>query len=162
MRRTGGLSEVPPYLKQAEEACDKPKDPGLCYCQGLYDWYSGNPNTALRFFNNARQDSEWGQQALYNMIEICLYPDDEMVGNETFDMDDSEYRDSRTMALQTGEFIQNNLYKYSYLYQSYLQLNLKSVIPIYLYSPSRYSFTNVSAFVITTNTFNFYTIYNYK
>lgn len=36
------------------------------------------------------------------MIEICLNPEDEMLGDQFFDGDDSEYRDSRTMALKTG------------------------------------------------------------
>lgn len=105
MRRTGNLVEIPAYLRKAEEMSDKPKDSGLAYCVGLYEWYSGNPNAALRHFNSARQDTEWGQQAIYNMIEICLNPEDEMVGAEAFDnADDVEYRDSRTMALRTGRY----------------------------------------------------------
>ncbi|KAJ8937364.1 hypothetical protein NQ314_011910 [Rhamnusium bicolor] len=64
-------------------------------------WYSGNLNGALRNFNNARQDPELGQMAIYNMIEICLNPDDEMLGEQFMDTDDIEYRDSRSMALKT-------------------------------------------------------------
>lgn len=75
---------------------------GLAYCTGLYEWYSGNPNAALRHFNNARQDVEWGQQAIYNMIEICLNPEDEMLGDAFDTIEDVEYRDSRSMALRTG------------------------------------------------------------
>jgi len=37
---------------------------------GLYEWYAGNPNDALKLFNKARKDSEWGQRAIYCMIEI--------------------------------------------------------------------------------------------
>lgn len=43
---------------------------------GLYDWYSGKVNSALHHFNCARHDSEWGQQALHNMVELCLAGDD--------------------------------------------------------------------------------------
>lgn len=75
---------------------------GFCYCTALYQWYSGNLNAALRNFNNARLDTEWGKKAICNMIEICLNPEDEMLGDQFFDGDDSEYRDSRTMALKTG------------------------------------------------------------
>jgi tetratricopeptide repeat protein 21B len=31
-------------------------------------------------FNKARRDHEWGQRAIYNMIEICLNPDNQMLG----------------------------------------------------------------------------------
>lgn len=47
--------------------------------------YTGEPNDALRHFNKARKDSDWGQNAIYNMIEICLNPDSETVGGEVFE-----------------------------------------------------------------------------
>lgn len=102
MRRTGNIENVSQYLQQAEEHCSK-KEPGFCYATGLYEWYSGNLNTALRNFNNARQDPEWGKPAIYNMIEICLNPDDEMLNEQLMDGDDTEYRDSRSMAIKTAE-----------------------------------------------------------
>ena len=37
--------------------------------------YAGNPNNALKLFNKSRRDTEWGQRSIYNMIEICLNPD---------------------------------------------------------------------------------------
>lgn len=37
------------------------------------------------------------------MIEICLNPDDEMLNDQIIDPDDSEYRDSRSMAIKTAE-----------------------------------------------------------
>ena len=48
--------------------------------QGLFEWYSGNPNDALKMFNKARRDNEWGQRSIYNMIEICINPDNQMLG----------------------------------------------------------------------------------
>ena len=54
-----------------------------CVLQGLFEWYSGNPNNALKMFNKARRDHEWGQRAIYNMIEICLNPDNQMLGTQT-------------------------------------------------------------------------------
>ncbi|RZC41543.1 tetratricopeptide repeat protein 21B-like [Asbolus verrucosus] len=104
MRRTGNLSDVPEYLNNAEKHVSNPlKEPGFVFCSALYQWYSGNLNGALRHFNMARQDHEWGQQALYNMIEICLNPDDEMLGDQFMDSEDIEYRDSRSMALKTAD-----------------------------------------------------------
>jgi tetratricopeptide repeat protein 21B len=54
-------------------------------------------------FQLGATDPEWGQQALYNMIEICLNPDDEMLGEQFVDSEDIEYRDSRSMALKTAD-----------------------------------------------------------
>jgi tetratricopeptide repeat protein 21B len=54
------------------------------YLQGLFEWYSGNPNSALKMFNKARRDHEWGQRSIYNMIEICLNPDNQMLGMDPF------------------------------------------------------------------------------
>ncbi|KAK9754892.1 Tetratricopeptide repeat [Popillia japonica] len=104
MRRTGNLQGVFKYIEHAEKLCGAPnKDSGFCYCLGLYQWYSGNLNGALQHFNIARQNPEWNRLAIYNMIEICLNPDDEIMGDQFIDVDDIEYRDSRSMALKTAE-----------------------------------------------------------
>ena len=67
MRRTGHLEEVPQYLNKSEEfvGARGPLEPGMCFCRGLYEWYAGNPNDALKLFNKARKDHEWGQRAIY-------------------------------------------------------------------------------------------------
>lgn len=70
--------------------------------------YLGNPNSALKYFNKARKDQEWGQKAIYNMIEICLNPDNETIGGETFESVDSEVnqsgaRDTLDMAIRTAD-----------------------------------------------------------
>ena len=60
---------------------------GPCYVDFFYHGfrYTGNPTEALRLFNKSRKDSDWGVQAVYNMIEICLNPDNDTVGGEVFD-----------------------------------------------------------------------------
>lgn len=104
MRRTGNLNDFSEYLTNAEKNITNPtKDTGFLFCTALHQWYSGNLNGALRNFNLARQDPHWGLQALYNMIEICLNPDDEMLGDQFMDSEDIEYRDSRSMALKTAD-----------------------------------------------------------
>lgn len=45
----------------------------------------GQPNEALKFLNKARRDSTWGQSATYHMVQICLNPDNEIVGGEAFE-----------------------------------------------------------------------------
>lgn len=74
------------------------------YCKGIYEWYTGNPNNALRFLNNARRDSEWGRKTICNMIEICLNPDGDLPNENVPDVsDDVEIRESKTMALRTAD-----------------------------------------------------------
>ncbi|XP_018767037.3 tetratricopeptide repeat protein 21B isoform X2 [Serinus canaria] len=95
LRRAGKLDEVPRFLLMAEKHSSRTKlEPGFHYCKGLYLWYTGEPNDALRHFNKARKDSDWGQNAVYNMIEICLNPDNETVGGEVFENLDADIGNS--------------------------------------------------------------------
>lgn len=131
MRRSANLSECEPYIQSAEQGSVQPQceagimssvpfkkffivkrlfSSGLNYCKGLFEWYNGNPNGALRHFNNARRDSEWGQQAIFNMIEICLNPDGDLPNeNSTDSFDDFDQNNSRAMALKTAERLLNEL-----------------------------------------------------
>lgn len=101
MRRTGNLEEVAQHLETVESICDA-KDPGFCYCKAMYQWYSGNLNAALVNFNIARQHEELKKNAIYNMIEICLNPNGELMGEQFSEIFDSDYSDARSMALKTG------------------------------------------------------------
>ena len=103
------LGDVPTYLQKSEEyvGTRASLEPGLNFCHGMFEWYSGNPNNALKLFNKARRDNEWGQRSIYNMIEICLNPDNITLGGEVFESVDSdvhaESRDSQEMALRTAD-----------------------------------------------------------
>ncbi|XP_048668368.1 tetratricopeptide repeat protein 21B isoform X3 [Marmota marmota marmota] len=110
LRRCGKLEDVPRFFVMAEKCNSRAKlEPGFQYCKGLYLWFTGEPNDALRHFNKARKDSEWGQNALYNMIEICLNPDNETVGGEVFENLDgdlgnsTEKQESVQLAVRTAE-----------------------------------------------------------
>nr|XP_023398640.1 tetratricopeptide repeat protein 21B isoform X2 [Loxodonta africana] len=109
LRRCGKLEDVPRFFLMAEKRNSRAKfEPGFHYCKGLYLWYTGEPNDALRHFNKARKDSDWGQNALYNMIEICLNPDNETVGGEVFenldgDLGSTEKQESVQLAVRTAE-----------------------------------------------------------
>nr|XP_006124853.1 tetratricopeptide repeat protein 21B isoform X4 [Pelodiscus sinensis] len=110
LRRAGKLEEVPRFLVMAETHSSRAKlEPSFHYCKGLYLWYTGEPNDALRHFNRARKDSDWGQNAVYNMIEICLNPDNETVGGEVFENLDgdtgnsTEKQESVQLAVRTAE-----------------------------------------------------------
>ncbi|XP_031631527.1 tetratricopeptide repeat protein 21B-like [Contarinia nasturtii] len=106
LRRSAALPDALPFLDRAEQKCPQPnQEAGLNYCKGLHEWYSGNPNNALRYFNNARRSSEWGHQAICNMVEICLNPDNDLPNESVPDSfsDESEIRESKLMALRTAE-----------------------------------------------------------
>ncbi|KAM6934319.1 tetratricopeptide repeat protein 21B [Xenentodon cancila] len=110
LRRAGKLEEVPRFLDMAEKHCSRTKfEPGFNYCKGLYLWYTGEPNDALRHFNKARKDNDWGQNAVYNMIEIYLNPDNDTIGGELFENLDGEIgnstekQESEQLALRTAE-----------------------------------------------------------
>ncbi|KAK3772094.1 hypothetical protein RRG08_061179 [Elysia crispata] len=113
MRRAGKLEDIPKFLDLAASASPRASlEAGCFYCKGLYQWYSGNPTAALKHFNKARKDSDWGCHAIYNMIEICLNPDNDTLGGEVFDSVDGEggrissdkdKADSEMMAVRTAE-----------------------------------------------------------
>ncbi|KFB41795.1 AGAP000136-PA-like protein [Anopheles sinensis] len=113
LRRSGTLPDAGGFLQRAEEEASRlDGEAGLSYCKGLYEWYRGNPNSALRLFNYCRRNPEWGQQAIYNMIEICLNPDGELPNEGSIadiGADDLEIKDSRAMALRTAERLLNEL-----------------------------------------------------
>lgn len=111
MRRSATLSDAVPFLEQAEQHCAAPHaEPGLNYCRGLYEWYTGNPNGALRHFNSARRDPEWGRQSIFNMIDICLNPDGDLPNEKHLDDVTTDGRnDSRSMAVSTSERLLNEL-----------------------------------------------------
>lgn len=109
LRRAGNLEECDKFLEQAERSPRADRDAGLNYCKGMSEWYKNNPTQALKCFNLARKDSEWGERATYNMIEICLNPDNETLGGETFEGVDAdlsnqaEKYDSQLAAVRTAE-----------------------------------------------------------
>jgi len=54
------------------------------------DRFTGNPTAALKHFNKARKDPVYGYPATYDMIEICLNPDNETIGGTVFDAGESD------------------------------------------------------------------------
>uniref|UniRef100_A0A7E4W4V3 Tetratricopeptide repeat protein 21B n=1 Tax=Panagrellus redivivus TaxID=6233 RepID=A0A7E4W4V3_PANRE len=84
--RKGDVDLAEGLLKKALEANPRANvDAGYNYCKGLIEWYTCDPNSALNYFNRARRDLEWGERAVYNIIEIFLNPDYETLGGEALD-----------------------------------------------------------------------------
>jgi tetratricopeptide repeat protein 21B len=109
MRFIGNIDDLDEWLTRAENAMDATNpEAGFYYCSGLLDWRTGKLGSALKKFNAARRDQEWGQQAIYNMIEICLDSDDDStLSSEIFIDDNSEIEDSRSIALKNAQKLLN-------------------------------------------------------
>ncbi|XP_062519917.1 tetratricopeptide repeat protein 21B-like isoform X2 [Corticium candelabrum] len=108
--RNGRLKESEKFLDQAERILRRPsEDAGLQYCKGLANWRMNKPTVALKLFNLARKDSQWGELATINMIEICFNPDNETIGGEAFESVEgdgsggTDKRDSEMAAVATAE-----------------------------------------------------------
>ncbi|PAA67847.1 hypothetical protein BOX15_Mlig026721g1, partial [Macrostomum lignano] len=107
LRRLGRLEEAAPFvLAQSARAR---VDGGFCYCRGLYEWHCGNAGEALRQLNRARLDSDFQQEAVFCMVEICINPDNNTLGGELFDSGDMPAGDAESMGLRTAERLLHEL-----------------------------------------------------
>ncbi|XP_053122295.1 tetratricopeptide repeat protein 21A isoform X2 [Hemicordylus capensis] len=129
LRRSGKLDEVTPFFELAKKKSTRiPLEPGYNYCKGLYCWHMGQPNQALKFFNKARKDSDWGQKALSYMIQICLNPDKEIIGGEAFDNQTGdasilkEKRESEQHGIRTAEKLLKEFYPHSQESQNQVEM----------------------------------------
>ncbi|CAG9531744.1 unnamed protein product [Cercopithifilaria johnstoni] len=104
--RRGNVEQAEKYLRNALNKNPRATlDAGFNYCKGLHEWYAGDSNAALQAFNRARRDLEWGEQATYNMIEICLNPDNEIIGGASDYSQDSNTNkgNDREVGTKTAE-----------------------------------------------------------
>ncbi|KAJ1446031.1 hypothetical protein M885DRAFT_452913 [Pelagophyceae sp. CCMP2097] len=86
LRRAGKLDEVAHFMNTAERADIRAlSHPGLNFCKGLHARYSNDVVDAVKFFNLARRDGQWGVPALMNMIELYLNPDGETIWDDGAD-----------------------------------------------------------------------------
>ncbi|CAI2348333.1 unnamed protein product [Caenorhabditis sp. 36 PRJEB53466] len=92
--RSGETETAEKHLSLAfQQLNQKQKAPaGFYYCRGLYEWFTGDQNEALRLFSRANGDINWLEKATYNIIEICLNPDNEVIIDEnTLDNPESSF-----------------------------------------------------------------------
>jgi len=76
LRRVGKLELAPQYLENANNTNARTSaDPGYHFSSALYHYYTKNYRDAMREFNLARKNREWGHQAIFFMIDIYLDPD---------------------------------------------------------------------------------------
>ncbi|KAJ3084734.1 Tetratricopeptide repeat protein 21B [Rhizoclosmatium hyalinum] len=88
MRRAGKMSESQQFFDIVEKSSFGRKillHAGYHFCKGLQYRYTNSPNEALKEFNYARRDAEWGTESLFNMIEIFLNPDNETMGGDVLE-----------------------------------------------------------------------------
>lgn len=75
LHRSGALRDVPKYMRAAEAASARAAhQPGYQCCQALHQRHRGDTHAAIRLFNQARRDGEWGYVAIANMVELYLSP----------------------------------------------------------------------------------------
>ncbi|XP_077347338.1 tetratricopeptide repeat protein 21A [Lithobates pipiens] len=129
LRRSGKLDDAPKFFDTALTASSRTTlEPGYNYCKGLHCWHLGQPNEALKYFNKARKDSDWGEKSVTSMIQICLNPDNEIIGGEVFDSlneDNSlsgERRDSEKLGIRTAEKLLKEFYPQTMLGQKRLTM----------------------------------------
>ncbi|XP_060983797.1 tetratricopeptide repeat protein 21A isoform X2 [Dama dama] len=119
LRRSGKLEDAPAFFELAKKMSSRvPLEPGFNYCRGIYCWHIGQPNEALKFLNKARKDSTWGQSATYHMVQICLNPDNEIVGGEAFEhlVTESDFTSRRELeqhGVRTAEKLLREFYPHS-------------------------------------------------
>nr|XP_031542667.1 tetratricopeptide repeat protein 21A isoform X3 [Vicugna pacos] len=123
LRRSGRLEDAPAFFELAKMSSRVPWEPGFNYCRGIYCWYLGQPNEALKFLNKARRDSTWGQSATYHMVQICLNPDNEIVGGEAFENLVAESKKEwEQHGVRTAEKLLREFYPHSAWGQTQLRL----------------------------------------
>uniref|UniRef100_A0A8C9BY70 Tetratricopeptide repeat domain 21A n=1 Tax=Phocoena sinus TaxID=42100 RepID=A0A8C9BY70_PHOSS len=128
LRRSGKLEDAPAFFELAKKVSSRvPLEPGFNYCRGIYCWHMGQPNEALKFLNKARKDSTWGQSATYYMVQICLNPDNEIVGGEAFEnlVTESNSTDRKELeqhGVRTAEKLLREFYPHSAWGQTQLRL----------------------------------------
>nr|KAF6476736.1 tetratricopeptide repeat domain 21A [Rousettus aegyptiacus] len=128
LRRSGKLEDAPAFFELAKKMSSRvPLEPGFNYCTGIYRWHIGQPNEALKFLNKARKDSTWGQSATYYMVQICLNPDNEIVGGEALENLVAESnspgrKESEQHGVRTAEKLLREFYPHTARGQTQLRL----------------------------------------
>ncbi|XP_057410082.1 tetratricopeptide repeat protein 21A isoform X2 [Balaenoptera acutorostrata] len=124
LRRSGKLEDAPAFFELAKKVSSRvPLEPGFNYCRGIYCWHIGQPNEALKFLNKARKDSTWGQSATYYMVQICLNPDNEIVGGEAFEnLVTESKKELEQHGVRTAEKLLREFYPHSAWGQTQLRL----------------------------------------
>ncbi|XP_043833873.1 tetratricopeptide repeat protein 21A isoform X1 [Dromiciops gliroides] len=119
LRRSGKLEDAPAFFELSKQVSSRiPLEPGFNYCKGIYCWHVGQPNEALKYLNKARKDSDWGQNATYNMVQICLNPDNEIMGGEaletlTIENSSTEKKESEQHGVRTAEKLLREFYPHN-------------------------------------------------
>nr|VZI27184.1 unnamed protein product [Spirometra erinaceieuropaei] len=85
-RRMGQLPKASVILDKLDKVVPGSQTcPGHKFARGLYHWYIGDSSNALKHFNLARLDAAYMEEATANMVEICLNPNNRVIGSLIFD-----------------------------------------------------------------------------
>ncbi|GMH34337.1 hypothetical protein BSKO_02171 [Bryopsis sp. KO-2023] len=94
LRLSGKIQDMDGYINAAiGSQPPSEKSAGLEYCQGLHCRFLNKPNEAITHFSAARKESEWAAEALFQMVEVALNPDNNFLWMEQ----DGEEKESLSM-----------------------------------------------------------------
>uniref|UniRef100_A0A0X3P822 Tetratricopeptide repeat protein 21B n=1 Tax=Schistocephalus solidus TaxID=70667 RepID=A0A0X3P822_SCHSO len=100
-RRMGQLSKVSVLLDKLDKVIPAGQtNSGHKFARGLYHWYIGDSCNALKHFNLSRLDATYMEEATCNMVEICVNPNNRVIGSLIFD---TERRITPTDAQRAAE-----------------------------------------------------------
>eukprot|EP01086_Lenisia_limosa_P014411 TRINITY_DN4488_c0_g1_i1.p1 TRINITY_DN4488_c0_g1~~TRINITY_DN4488_c0_g1_i1.p1 ORF type:complete len:405 (+),score=90.40 TRINITY_DN4488_c0_g1_i1:31-1215(+) len=85
LKKAGKLSDAPRFLEMATHLSKHAQSAGLAFCKGLYARFTMDPIKAVKEFNIARKDPEWGEKATLEMIEVYINPDNEYLWESKMD-----------------------------------------------------------------------------
>lgn len=106
-KKTGKLEEAKSYLDKSQTRAANNNDPGLCYCRGIYQKYSRNPQEALKEFNKAKRSSTFKEESISHMIDILLNPEQELYFSNSDD--ESCLKSIDTDSIKTAESLLKEL-----------------------------------------------------
>ena len=82
-RRNARLEDAEIYFEAAKRFSSKAEmNPGYHFCRGLFLRYMNKTYEAMKEFVVCRRDAEWGEEALYHLIELFLNPEGDVIGGE--------------------------------------------------------------------------------
>ena len=111
LRNSGMLAEAKGFLEEARRVAHTCNEmAGLNYCEGLYHRYRNDVHEAVRAFNLASRDAQWGERALTALVEIYVNP----TGDNLWEtIADTDSRNVRAEQVRVAEEMLNKLERQS-------------------------------------------------
>ena len=106
MGQAGFFKDIKPYLEQISKKIPNADEPGLCYCRGLYHKMSRNVQEALGEFVKAKRGNQFFDQAVMQMIDIYMNPEQELLITQ---MGENKYKNIDVENIKAMDFLAKEL-----------------------------------------------------